>query len=256
MSSPKTSASKNLRKSTYISLALSATIALPWLSISPPPSVQAQSRRVRYVPPSNLDAPKVSVPGITRSAGCNESRCLIGLVPNLESDAVPAVLTISASPTFYFLIPKTDGIAYFRLFEVDANQSKSKRVYRTSFKIKNKMGIVAFKMSADAPILKPDQDYIWEFTVGDLTDTETVRGSIRRVSPSAELVAKLKITSAAIDRAALFAEAGIWFETLQALAEVQQKSIYKNRGILTEWNALLSSANLNRVIPHSFVKLE
>jgi hypothetical protein len=236
-------------------LALTTAIALPMPLLSMfTQSAEAQSRRVRYVPPSNLDAPKVSVPGITRSAGCGESRCLIGLVPDLQADTAPAPQTMLERPTFYFLVPKIDGMAYFRLFETNANMTRGKRLYRTSFSIKNQSGIIAFKLPDNAPTLKPDQSYIWEFTVGDLIETERVSGSVRRVSPSQELLAELKKTSSPLDRAALLAKSGLWFETVQTLAEVQQKAISKNTEVLTEWNGLLKSANLNRVLPYSFLK--
>jgi len=255
----KLSSKKIFIASTCSCLALSTAIAMPlfWLSLWTP-SAQAQSRRVRYVPPSNLDAPKVTVPGITRSAGCTELRCLIGLVPDIqiELETSPAPQTISERPTFYFLVPKIDGMAYFRLFETNATLTKGKRIYRTSFPIKTNSGIIAFKLPDDAPSLKPDQNYIWEFTVGDLIDAETVRGSVRRVTPNQALLTELQKTSAPIDRAALLAQSGIWFETVQTLAESQQQSIRKDPEVLTEWNALLKSASLNRVLPYSFLKLK
>ncbi|MFM7599782.1 MAG: DUF928 domain-containing protein [Pseudanabaena sp.] len=253
MVSPKFSPKKILIASACSCLAVSSVIALP-LSLSYfPASALAQSRRVRYVPPSNLGTLTVSVPGATRSAGCTEQSCLIGLVPDLVAQTSPVPQTIAERPTFYFLIPEIDGQAYFRLFESDSSLNKGKRVYRTSFKIKNKAGILTFKMPDNAPILKPNQNYIWEFVVGDLTDAETVSGSIRRVLPNQKLVAQLKKVSLPIDRAALFAQEGIWFETVQTLAEAQ-KGLPKKPEIVNEWTELLKSATLDRVLPFAFLK--
>ena len=232
-------------------LAASTAIALP-LSLFAP-SAQAQSRRVRYVPPSNLGTPTVSTPGIIRSSGCTELVCLIGLVPDLVAETAPVPQTIAERPTFYFLIPETDGQGYFRLNESDSSLKLGKRIYRTSFKIKNKAGILAFKMPDNAPILKPNKNYIWEFVVGNLTDTERVSGSIRRVVPTQKLVEQLKQVSLPIDRAALFAQEGLWFETVQTLAEAQQGAD-KKPAVVSEWKALLKSAQLDRVLPYSFLK--
>lgn len=253
MSLQKFSSKKLLIASAYSCLAVSAVIALPLSFSLFMPSAQAQSRKVRYIPPSNLGTLTVSVPGATRSAGCTEQACLIGLVPDLVAQTSPVPQTIAERPTFYFLIPEIDGQAYFRLFESDSSLTKGKRVYRTSFKIKSKAGILTFKMPDNAPILKPNQNYVWEFVVGGLTDAETVSGSIRRVLPNQKLVDQLKKVSLPLDRAALFAQEGIWFETVQTLAEAQ-KGPYKKPEIVSEWTELLKSATLNRVLPFAFLK--
>ncbi|GBO54469.1 membrane proteins related to metalloendopeptidases [Pseudanabaena sp. lw0831] len=249
---PKFASKKILIASACSCLAVVSTVALP-LSLSLfTPSAQAQSRRVRYVPPSNLGTPIVSTPGILRSSGCTELVCLIGLVPDLVAETAPVPQTIAERPTFYFLIPATDGQGYFRLYESDSLLKQGKRIYRTSFKIKNKAGILAFKMPDNAPSLKTNKNYIWEFVVGNLTDTERVSGSIRRVVPTQKLTEQLKQVMLPIDRAALFAQEGIWFETMQTLAEAQQGTPKKPE-IVSEWNALLKSAKLDRVLPYSFL---
>jgi Domain of Unknown Function (DUF928) len=252
---PKFSQRKILIASACSCLAISTAIGLP-LSLSLfTSSAQAQSRRVRYKPPSNLGTPVVSTPGILRSACETTEVCLIGLVPDLKAENAPVPQTISESPTFYFLIPETDGRGYFYLSEADSSLPEGKRVYRTSFKVKSKAGILAFKMPTvkGASILKLDKNYVWKFTVGGLMDSTTVRGSIRRVLPSQKLVEQLKKALLPLDRAALFAQDGIWFETVQTLADAQQ-GIPKKPEIVSEWNDLLKSAKLDRVIPHSFLK--
>jgi Domain of Unknown Function (DUF928) len=246
MSLQKFSPTKLLIASAFSSLAISSVFT---------PLAEAQSRKVRYVPPSNLGTPIVSTPGIIRSSGCNEQICLIGLVPDFAAENSPVPQTISDSPTFYFLVPEIDGRAYFYLSEADSSLTKGKRVYRTSFKIKNKAGILAFKMPAvkGDSILELNKNYVWEFTVGSFTDAETVRGSIRRVLPSPNLANQLKKVSLPLDRAALFAQEGIWFETVQTLADAQQ-AIYKKPEIVNEWKELLKSAKLDRVLKHTFLK--
>ncbi len=251
---PKFSPNKILIASACSCLAVS-TVALP-LSLSLfTPSAQAQSRRVRYVPPSNLGTPIVSTPGATRSICEVAEACLIGLVPDLKAENAPVPQTISESPTFYFLVPETVGQAYFYLYEADSSLPEGKRVYRTSFQIKNKAGILAFKMPTvkGVSILKIDKTYVWKFTIAGSTESGLVRGSIRRVLPSQNLVDQLKKALLPLDRAALFAQEGIWFETVQTLAEALQGNP-KKAEIVSEWNELLKSAKLNRVLPHTFVK--
>lgn len=221
------------------------------------PSAQAQSRRVRYVPPSNLGTPIVSTPGATRSAGCtNEKVCLIGLVPDLEVKTAPVPQTISERPTIYFLIPELDGEVSFTLWEDDIKFAKGKRIYRATFYLKSKAGIIAFKIPEHVQGLKLDTNYAWEFSrvpkIENLQELKVI-GSMRRVLPNQNLVTQLKGVSLPVERAALFAQEGIWYETVQALAEALQDNPTKSE-IVGEWNELLKSANLNRVLPHTFVK--
>lgn len=218
---------------------------------------QAQSRTL-YNPPSN-GVLRVSVPGATRSAGCSTdgANCLIGLVPDLILQAAPVPQTISERPTMYFLIPKVDGKADFRLYETDISPDNDlkagKRIYRTSFRIKEKAGIIAFKLPDAAPKLELGKNYIWEFEVNELTTNSKVQSALRRVAPSSQLVAQLVNTIQPIERATLLAKEGIWFDTIQTLAEVKQGGCY-NAEIDDTWISLLKSAKLDRVLPYSFIK--
>jgi hypothetical protein len=256
---PKFSSKKILIASASSCLALS-TVALTFSLSLLTPSAQAQSRRVRYVPPTNLGTPIVSTPGITRSAGCtNEKFCLIGLVPDLEVKTSPVPLTISERPTIYFLIPEFDGEASFTLWEDDIKLAKGKRIYRATFYLKSKAGIIAFKIPEHVQGLKLDTNYAWEFSrVPRIENSQVLQdlkviGTMRRVLPKQNLVTQLKEASQPIERAALFAQEGIWYETVQTLAEAMQDDP-KKAEIVREWNELLKSANLNRVLPHKFVK--
>ena len=55
-----------------------------------------------------------------------------------------------------------------------------------------------------------------------------------------------------IDRATLFAQESLWFETVATLAEAQ-RTVPKNSAVSDEWVELLKSAKLDRVLPYSFV---
>ena len=239
----------SLSQKIFVASACSCLIA----SFALTPFAQAQSRRVRYVPPSNLDAPKVSVPGISRSAGCVEFACLIALVPDLQVATSPVPQTISERPTIYFLSPKIDSQASFVLSEDNGSSMPSKRIYRKNFSLKNEAGVIAFKLPDDAPILEVGKTYKLRFDINDsLYASKTVYGYIRRVSPSQKLVAQLDKISKPIDRAVLFAQESIWFEAVQALAEAQL-TVPKNTEVIEEWTSLLKSANLDSVLRYSFV---
>ncbi|WP_197278596.1 DUF928 domain-containing protein [Pseudanabaena sp. 'Roaring Creek'] len=250
-------------------MAINAAIALA-LALSP--SVQAQSRRVRYVPPSDLDAPKTSASGITRSSGCTDA-CLIALVPDLFTENKPIPRTISERPTLYFLTPKIDdinGSVKFTLFEdipptqPDADgllpEAQKKQIYTKTFTLNNDAGIIALKIPNDAPVLEIGKIYTWKFTIPAkknplmpyLAENKTVQGKIRRVLPDQQLATKLQKISQPIERAELLANQGIWFETLQTLAETQL-TVPSDPEALEELTALLKSASLDKVLPYALI---
>jgi hypothetical protein len=243
-------------------LAVSTVIALPFTFFTS--SVQAQSRRVRYNPPSNLDAPTVSASGITRSAGCAYA-CLIALMPDLKQENKPIPQTISERPTIYFLTPEFNGSVQFILYEDNVVPAKpkpesglpassKKQIYEKSFAISNNAGIIAMKMPDEAPILEVGKNYTWKFIVKGKTieGYKVVQGKMRRVLPTKNLVTQLPTISKPLERAALFAQEGIWFEAVQALADAQL-TVPTNTEALEEWTSLLKSAKLDRVLPFTFV---
>jgi hypothetical protein len=216
---------------------------------------QAQSRRVRYVPPSNLDAPKVSASGISRS-GCTDTDdqkiCLIALLPDLKLEASPIPQTISERPTIYLLTPKVDKSTIYLRID-DESGLTTKRIYRNGFSINNESGIVAFKIPDDAPSLEVNKKYKLQFDIEyKVEGNKTVYAYIKRVLPSPKLVEQLKTTTKPIEVAALYAQEGLWFETLQTLAEAQ-RTVPQNPEITEEWLELLKSAKINRALSFPLV---
>jgi hypothetical protein len=208
---------------------------------------------VRYVPPSNLDAPKASASGITRS-GCKETDkiCLIALLPDLNIETSPVPQTTLERPTIYLLTPQvSNGTLVFRIDE--ENGLTRKRIYRKKFPINNQDGIIAFQIPDDAPILEVNKKYKLQFDIEYKTEgSKTVFGYIKRVSPSPQLVEQLKTTTKPIELAALYAQAGLWFETMQTLAEAQL-TLPQNPEITEEWLELLKSAKINRALSFPLV---
>ena len=214
------------------------------------PSAQAQSRKVRYVPPSSLDAPKSSSSGITRT---NNFIALEPIPSSTDGERFPVPQTTSESPTIYLISPKISGNGVFTLIEQNDQLLPSQKVvYRKNFPLQNEAGVIAFKMPEDAPMLEVGKIYRWRIDFGPDPETKTTYGLIKRVLPSTKLVNQLKTISKPIDRAAVFAQEGIWFETVQTLAEAQQP-VPTNTEVVAEWTDLMKSANLGFVLQYRFV---
>lgn len=237
-------AKKVLVTSACSCLVVGIVIASPLSSFLP--QAQAQSRRVRYVPPTNLDAPKTSGAGASRSA-----KDLIAILPDLEISKSPVPQTISERPTIYFVTPKHRGSVTFRLND-DRATTPNKVIYEQKFAINNDAGIIAFKLPDDAPPLEVGKIYTWQFTVQSFYSSKFVSGSMRRVLPTRRLISQLSEVANPIDRATLFAKESLWFEAVTTLAEAQ-RTVPKNVEIFDEWLAFLKSAKLDLVLPYSFV---
>lgn len=214
------------------------------------PSAQAQSRKVRYVPPSNLDAPKSSSSGITRADN------FIALEPipsSTDSDRLPVPQTTAERPTIYLISPKVSGDGIFTLLEQNNQLIPSQKVvYRKNFSLQNEAGVIAFKIPDDAPILEIGKIYRWKIVFGPDSESKITYGAIKRVRPTTKLINQLTTISKPIERAAIFAQEGIWFEAVQTLAEAQQP-VPKNAEVVDEWTDLMKSANLSLVLQYRFV---
>lgn len=245
---------KQLTATSVLTLLLASTVIASPFNFFTPSEAQAQSRKVRYIPPKNLDAPKVSNAGISRTCDF----CLIGLIPlrlnpttmtpRTISELAPR--TISERPTIYFLSPKFNGSVTFKITQI----GKPKSSYKKEFKLNAEKGVIAFRIPDDAPTLEVGKTYKWTLNLNgeqDFDDTG-INGYIHRITPQQQLVDQLKNTSSPIDRAALLGQSGIWYETIQTLAEAK-RTMPKNSEVAQEWSELLQSVNLGDVVKHSFV---
>ncbi len=234
------------RSSVVVSLSLTLSLGLAALPV-------IAQNTIRYNPRTNVGAPKVSVPGITRSGGCLEANCLTALVPNLSpsrgqvtgnaEETPPLVLTTQERPTFYFFVPKAEGRAYFRLFEIDRKSNKTERIYRSAFSTKQGAGVIGYQLPANAPALKVGKDYLWEFTISDLNTLESTRGTVRRVPVTPTLARQLN-NAEPNTKANAYAQAGIWLDTLQVLANDGNRQLPAAPS--ATWSELLTSVNLGQ----------
>ena len=214
-----------------VSLALASELAL---GLNAAPSAQAQFK------PPNLGAPRTTAGGAVRSGSClTEKMSLMALVPPTK-----IALTTEAHPTFFFYLPKTVAqSAEFVLKDVD-----DKDVYRAKVPL-SKTGLVSFRLPEDAPALEEGKDYQWYFNVickpSDRLQDSFITAWVQRVKPNETLAQSLK-TAATRQRPNLFAQAGIWQDTLTTLAELRRANP-TDASLMSEWDALLKSQGLSQV---------
>ena len=156
-------------------------------------------------------------------------------------------LTAEAYPRFFWLMPEnTAQYGEFSLFSVTKDGSKTwddTLLYQTEFQPDPQGGMASLKLpdSLGLPPLEPGKAYRWYVTL--LCDADnplenlTLGGWIERSSLSP--IVTLDIHQAqGRDRVSLLSQAGLWFDTVEALA-LWQCQDPDNPGIRQLWSELL-----------------
>jgi Domain of Unknown Function (DUF928) len=213
---------------------LGVTIALPSIA-------QAQ----RFVPRVK------GIPGRNSSGGTRG----VGLCAKFQQPLVPitsgesAGLTTQAYPAFTWYLPAMPATDVFFVL-----QEGGHKIYSTQLSVTGAEQLVTIKLpeSRDLPPLQVGKTYTWKFVVqcppSDGEDASSVNfaitdGWIRRVELSPQRLSSLEKASLA-DRAAIFAQEGIWHDAVDNWLEARQRS-GNDRQLQTGWEALINSVPWN-----------
>jgi hypothetical protein len=170
---------------------------------------------------------------------------LMALLPKTEVS-----FTTQEYPMFFWYVPPTSPA----MIEFDLlDDSNGEIVYQTKIKTDAEVGIISLSLpeNSSLPPLEINKDYYWSFTI--ICDplnwrvNPSVEGFIRRVEPSANLVQNLNGASE-IERVAVYANAGIWHDTIAELATLR-RSNPNDTQLMLEWEELLRSVELDALIP-------
>ena len=212
-----------------------------------------QARVVRF---PNVGTPRRRTAAATRGAtaavpdscGNSTNEQLVALLPSTE----PA-LTVAEYPAIFVFLPQTSAKkAEFILVEDNKDNNKEREVlYETTVTLPSNPGIVSVSLpnNKTLPPVEVGKSYRWYFSVicnpQDRSDEPYVEGEIQRVEPSPNLVAELKNVPSR-DRAALYAEAGIWYDAVNSIAQLRRSSP-NDTAIAADWAELLKSVGLDTI---------
>lgn len=147
-------------------------------------------------------------------------------------------LTTAERPTFWVYIPETSA----RQVILSIKQEGNSPHWQQSIDLKGKAGITGIKLADDAPALELGKNYQWAIVLvcGDRpSPNDPVNTAwIKRI----ELAEGEPIPTEALAKAAVLAEQGIWYDTLDILA-AQEPSV-DNWQV---WIEYLKSGGLDRV---------
>ncbi|HEY9852249.1 MAG TPA: DUF928 domain-containing protein [Leptolyngbyaceae cyanobacterium] len=189
----------------------------------------------------------------TTSGGSSRGICSTGIAAKEMpySAIVPLIpatdveLTAEDRPTIFVQI--TDST--FKEVELSVWDDRQNGIYQTTIPLPGKAGIVSVKLPEDAPALKVGTRYKWTLAVicdpSQRSRDAVVQGWIERIELSIALKEKLS-TPDILERAKLYAENQIWYETVATLAQLR-RSHPEDVKVTFEWQQLLESVGLKDV---------
>jgi hypothetical protein len=217
------------------------TIALSgWQLAKAQSNHESQIVAVEFPAGPSRDATGRTSGGGTRGNSCVQEKT-IGLTALMPGNNIGT--TVATEPTLFVYVPKNTAQSAELVVIDDAGNP----VYSKTFEISTINGIVKVNLPKNAA-LTPGKEYIWQFALvcdgNDRAADKYVQGTLKPVELSADLQQQLKLASP-LQQAQLYAEAGIWNETLITLADLRGSNP-------TEWEELLDSVGLKEISSEPF----
>jgi hypothetical protein len=260
--------SKKIKKSFFFNL-LTISLSLEAISIALlVPQAQAQNAdeteisiifnqplNNNIVPPE-AGAPHTTAGGASRGTWCTENVSDVQAPSSLNSYLTPLLpsnqkgLTLQERPTLFVYVPQSNATKAF--FSIKDDQGNDHYQSFLDIATVEHSAIMAIPYPEDAPSLKANQDYKWSFVVlcdnRLRPDSPLVEGSIKRINLEEQnsLKQQLEQANTDLEKAKIYANAGIWYETINILANLQ-KSNPDNSSLNTAWVNLLNSVGLNEI---------
>ena len=198
---------------------------------------------------NSSNPPDVGLPGRRVGAGTRDG-CYSS--PNVLQALTPKSnlgKTTKPDPSFFIYVPPSNAQeAKFVLEDASA-----KEVYQTNVSLTNNSGIVSVTLpeTSNSSILEEGKSYKWSFQLicrqsnGSITYGDFVEGWVVRQAPDAVLEEQLASMSFR-DRAARYASLGIWYDSVEALAQAWRNPSLNptDSNPEREWKSLLTSVGL------------
>jgi len=194
--------------------------------------------------------PRRTVPGGTRDLCLSGTKPLAALIPEKLVG-----LTTTEYPTWFFYIPQTsakEGV--FSLYDENNQQ-----IYNTNVKTPQQSGVISVSIPAasTSSALAVGKTYRWNFNLicnsQDQAKNKIISGFTQRVAPSQDLVSKLENAKTMRDRLKIYAQAGIWHETLTILAQLRRDNP-NDPDLAKDWADLLKQVGLAEIAEEPLVR--
>lgn len=220
-----------------------------------------------FAPPGRIGTPTGrSAGGSGRGKQCpSVDQPLTALVPVLsverdgsavQSEAESAIAstyvwgtTLESNPTLWFYVPyqASEAVSSAKFMLLDAEKHPV-LVQPIAIALSETPGVIGFRIPH---ALETDRLYNWYFSIVCDADRPSrnagVRGWIQRVEPNVMLTAALEQTAPA-KRHVVYAESGIWYDAVTALAENRRRNP-QDAASQVDWAGLLEFLKLSALAP-------
>jgi hypothetical protein len=195
---------------------------------------------------------RARVSGISRGGACSINGMPItmtALLPKSSADALHGQMdvesTVASHPTFFVYIPSSPA----KMAELTLSDETDSPIYQSNMALPDQPGVVGFSVPSSAPALQVGGIYHWSVALrcdpSDRSGDLIVDGWVQRVDVNPNLAAQLEQASPR-DRPTLYAQDGIWQDTLSTLAELRLANP-QDRDLQTDWISLLNSVDLGGI---------
>ncbi|MBL1174127.1 DUF928 domain-containing protein [Pantanalinema sp. GBBB05] len=196
-------------------------------------------------PPSDLGAPSSRSGGGASRGVCLGKEEIIALMPIYPQGRSSLVwgLTTVERPSFWFYVPPIAGSVAEMEFVLQDHTGK--KIYQTKNPV-TQSGVISVTLPANSPALTIDNRYQWYFKVrcpaAPSQLPKYVNGWIERQAIDTNLANQLQQVPPA-QRAALYAQQGIWFDAITTLGQLRQTQP-QDPALAKQWADLLDSVQL------------
>jgi hypothetical protein len=202
-----------------------------------------------FTPPRGRGTPVNRQGGATRGDECLQSNAaLTALVPPSGVGT-----TASAYPTISWYMPESSASEVELVLrdadEYDIYSAKYALAKSDQGIVKGSPGIMSLSLPASANLspLEIGKDYYWTIALIcdpiDRSNDILAEGGIQRVQPSPTMLELLEQATEQ-ERVALYAQEGLWYETVATLVNLRRNRPDDNN-LARSWNQLLSSVGLD-----------
>nr|WP_322664758.1 DUF928 domain-containing protein [Dendronalium sp. ChiSLP03b] len=169
--------------------------------------------------------------------------------------AIVGGLTTSERPTFWFYVPYTQDLTASAEFILQ--DSAENDIYRSAIALPPKPGVIGVSLPSNTS-LQVGKTYHWYLKVAcNQQQTASVpiyvEGDIQRVNLDSRMMQQLETAVDLQQEVAIYAQEGIWFDSLTMLAQLRQKNPH-DASVAEDWQSLLRSVNLDNVATAPLVK--
>lgn len=225
------------------------------ITLSQTPSNQQNIQETQIIfndptPPSQ-GSPSGRQRGGASRGPCREFETLTALVP--ANNGMVSGRTTSDRPTFWFYLP--NQLTEQNSLEFVIQDSADNYIYKTRFSAPGmRSGLINISIPATVKSLEVGKTYSWTLSVycdpAKPSNSVFVKGSIQRVNLDPTQQNRLQ-GAKPIEQARIYAANGIWFESLNTLANLYHTHS-DQKSIATAWANLLQQAKLESLTQTPF----